>query len=96
MKNENDKTSFPMPLDYLPPIFCNAAHINTFKYGKEEYVVMTFVFQGPPKADGIPHFIPATKVVIPKVAYKAIMIKFLGHIALQEEGKMPPNLEGPK
>jgi hypothetical protein len=79
-------------MDGLKPLWCNAAEIATFKYGKEDYVVTTYFFQVPPmilqgKSFSPPiQFLPLARVILPREAHKQIAKKFLGHIAQQDEG----------
>lgn len=79
----------------ITPIWCNAAEISTFRYGKEDYVLVTYFFHAPVAKNGDRatfrppiEYIPCGTFIMPRQAYKAIVKKFLGHIARQEEGKV--------
>ena len=75
----------------LAPLWANAAQIDTFKYGKEDYVMVTFCFQSSPSKNQEtafrPHIdmLPVGTYIFPREAYKQITKKFLGYIARQEE-----------
>jgi len=74
----------------LAPIFATASQIDTFKQGKEDYVMMTFFFNSPEKTEGNWRppvgMLPVSTIIMPRSAYKSIVTKFLGYMARQEEG----------